>query len=202
MPVISLVITSSESVITTQNSIKTLKTLEAISAQTQKPVIMWSAHNQSISRVENDANARAIISFIAILCSRQVAEMDSRDIANWLQYDRTTTTKPCLSMLHPILETNAEEWSEIVPLSVASIYPNPDAPTINAIPEYQCVGYADLSGHSIQALHLAIDVETPRRLTAELNSAYQNMVKERDSRVQPKSILDQADKADENGLIL
>lgn len=202
LPVVALVITSTESVITTQNSIKTLKTLEAISSQTKKPVVTWLSHNQTASRSANDTDARAMISFMAIACSKQIDEVDSRDIANWLQFDRTTTTKPCLAGLTAVLSSEAQDWEGLNPLSILSIYPNPDAETISQVPEYQSTGYADLSDHRIPVLHLAVDVHKPRELAAQLVAIQTHQLKERDSRVQPKSIVDQGDHVDDNGLIL
>lgn len=97
--VIVLLIGSRSSQIELENTVKTLKSYEAISQKRKKPVVMFYRENSTAGRSQVDSEMKSVIPLIAAICSGNNAELDSEDIGNFLNYQKVTKFDPTLVSL-------------------------------------------------------------------------------------------------------
>ncbi len=142
--VISIVIGTEESDVAAENTFNTLKSLEAISNERQKPVhVHYTLHSADVKRSEADKEAIMAISSLAYLSSRQNDELDSMDLYRWLHYHTVPRTNldPQLTLLK--VYANADDVVEKSPetISLASLLKSRDEGHVRLRPAYGCVGY-------------------------------------------------------------
>lgn len=199
---VAVVVGSAESVITATNTLNTLKTLEAISKRNQLPVVMNYDHNdQDRSRVEVDKSLHLVVSTLAVLASKKNREMDSKDIANWVQFNKTTTVEPQIAHLEVY---NDADWVKDVkdPISVASIYESDDMSVPEAVPEYHAAGYLPSPGGHFDQIHFVISIEGIPSIVNNTQEKLDKYTMQRDSRTKQASLLGDQDVATETGLVL
>lgn len=198
--VIAMVVGSQESVITAQNTMNTLKSLESVSKSKDKPVVMFYQQNDR-KRSEVNEVFELGISSIAILSSRKNKELDSKDISNLLYFNKTTSVSSQLAYLD-IYNDLAQANSVEDPIAVASLYKNEDMEHLSTIPEYSCVGYFPDSVNGIENLHYIINVETIPKIVKQLKTTLDKYENQKASRVQQASLLNESDNVTDSGLIL
>lgn len=201
--VIGIVIGSDESNITAQNTINTLKSLEAIAQKTQAPVVIHYSHNgKDIPRSKVDQEARMVISAMSLLASKQNAELDSRDIGNWVRFDRSTSAKPQLAMLDIYRDRNkvAEEGENAI--SIASLFNSTDAQQLDVVPEYHCAGYPHTKIEGSEELHYVIVLDEVHDIAKMINRRVEELDQKRKARVQHGSILGNDEVDTDTGLVL
>lgn len=144
-PVVAFVVESRESAININNTLNTLKTLEAISAGTKSPLVMYFASNPTDQpRSVVDTDMVAAIQMLIVLASRQNAELDTRDLENFLRYDRVSRAQPQLSLMDIVVNNDPEVVREIGVkhvISMASIHASTDTLPLGVKSEYRCEGY-------------------------------------------------------------
>lgn len=202
-PVVAVVIGSDESAITATNTLNTLKSLDAISNKTGRPVVMYYAQNDRAGRRSAvDSNVQAAIAYLAVLASRQNGELDTRDISNWLQYQKTTSARPQLSLLL-IARSDAELVEQCsAPISVASIFANPDLPGLPLVPDYHCAGYAKVDMVGTDTLHFAVSVDEVPLVAQRITKTLNELEEVRQSRVSRDSLVGAGDQITDGGLVL
>lgn len=199
---VAVVIGSDESVITANNTLNTLKSLDGISRKFNKPVVMHYRHNtKGRARSSVDNELLFAIDALSVLASRQINSLDTMDIKNWLQFDKTTSIKPRLAALEIFDRTDAP-WNEYTPLSVISIYNNPDEPTIPVTPEYHCAGYADLKKGDLRNIHFMIDVDVVPKYAATIQRTLGELNDARLSRPALSNIVSDKDNMNDRGIVL
>lgn len=202
LPVVSLVIGSEESEITTQNTINTLKSLDAIAAKTQMPVVICYEHNdRDTKRSDVDVAVRSVIGSLSVLTSRQNSELDTRDVTNWVQFNRSTSVGPRLALFDVF---NSNEAAEKVqhPIAIASLYKTPDETPIAIAPEYSAVGYPRQLPEKFELLHFVIGLEGVPVITKKLQNRLAELEQARKSRVEHDRLVTDGDKVTDDGLIL
>jgi hypothetical protein len=202
LPVVAIVIGSDESAITAENTLKTLKSLEAVAERAQLPVVIHYDHNdRDVKRSAVDADAKRAISSLATLASRQNAELDSRDIANWVQFSRTTSVRPRLALL--AVYRDNESLADIShPVSIASLYNSPDDPKVDKVPDYSCDGYPIYPSQHFKVEHFVITIDGVQVIVGKLNAKVSENDTLRSSRIDHNSIVSDKDKVTEDGLVL
>lgn len=190
IPAIAMVIGSDESVIAAENTLKTLQSLESIAQGTKLPLVMSYHQNDLNDKRSNvDKSVFSAIACFSILASGENMEMDYRDLVHWIQYTKVNGGKPQLATVH--IATTAEQFEQIVaPISVASLYSEPDAEHLATTADYQSVGYADLSSADIDQLHFLIGVNDLAKIGSDIKSRVAKMLEARNARVEPDSLLD------------
>lgn len=139
--VVCIVVGSDESALTAANTRNTLKSLESIAGIVDAPVVMFYSQNEKdIPRSEIDAQCRQVISSICVLASANNDEMDSRDIANWTRFNRTTSVGARLVQFE-VCFGNEDAERAIDPVAIASLYQSPDDAALKIEPEYHTAGY-------------------------------------------------------------
>lgn len=199
--VVCVIVGSDESMVAAENTMGTLKTLENFAAKQEAPVIAYYEHNRrDIKRSQVDYQCRELIGYLSVLASRQNAELDMRDIANWAYYDRTTTAKPRLAFFNVYVNNeDVPNTSDVI--SVASLYSSPDAPTIEVEPEYHTAGYVRGPVKNFEQAHYVISFDQVPILQKRLEQKITDLKRELASRVPHDLLVSKGDQEDESGLI-
>lgn len=202
LPVVAVVVGSDESNIAAHNTLNTLKSLEAIATKHELPVVMYYEHNEpGLKRSDIDISCRHLISALSILASRQNSEMDSKDIQNWVQYNKTTSVPPRLSLVE-VYHSNEEADQATQPVSVASLLESPDSPSIKVAPEYHCAGYPRNPGNGFKLTHYVITVAGVPVLARKIQERINELEQLKASRVLHDSLVESRDDTTTEGLVL
>ena len=203
IPVVAIVVGSSESSITATNTLNTLKSLSLIGNQLDKPTVITYQHNSAVTKRSTvDEICTATIHTLAALCSHQNEELDQRDVRNWTFYNHSTSVEPQLSLLEVC--STAEGASKITsPISVASLLTDKDQPAPELYPEYSCIGYRTQGlGDGLTEVHYVISIGGIAELIQIRNSEVDKYTQSTQGRVGTgKKILSDADTGDIGGLI-
>lgn len=205
--VISVVVGGEESAMATDNTVDTLKTLDAISQKRGKNVVFAYQHNDpDTTRSEVDAHVHTTIAALSMLASRQNDELDTRDVHNWLNFSEIERLgfEPGLVRLRVLDQESAVECAQDHDvISVASLLANPSVPAPGWHPDYSATGYCDLkaiTGEEQEGLHylLTHDVDKIYNYIADVQAKIQERKSAR------KGVQRYANKgeADDNGLVL
>lgn len=199
---VALVVGSDESVITANNTLNTLKSLESIAKRAELPVVMYYEHNdRTRARSEVDAQLHMAIASLAVLSSKCNREMDTKDIANWVQFSKTTSVSPQLSQLE-IFTDSAQAEDIRDPISVASIYGSETSKPISLVPEYHAAGYLPEPSSRFEELHYVITIDALPSIVSSVKKTLEQYNTQRDSRVKQESILGNDEQTTDTGLIL
>lgn len=207
IPTIVIMIGSTDSRIELSNTIKTIKSYEAISKMREIPVNAFYFENNSTAtpRGEVDRGVQESITLLAAFFSKQNTELDSSDLQNWLNYTKVTTYEPHLSYIDFFSKTVKVPKGGLV-ISVATLVTPGAESSSGGTVDYQCVGYTtkELMNkiHSDDCMHAAIIdgvfVNTINGLQGKLNE----LDAQRDARIVKNNILTSKDSATNNGLVL
>lgn len=202
LPVVVLTVGSDESIITAQNTLNTLKSLAAIAERSKLPVVTYYEQNDfDRRRSDVDSQMYYAISALAVLSSNRNRELDSKDIANWVQFNKTTSVAPQLAQLE--VYTTAEDAEEIKdPISVASLYGSQDSASLSNIPEYQCAGYFREETDKYDQLHLIVTIDAIPNIISGMKDTLDRYEDQRSGRVKQASIVTDSDEISDTGLIL
>jgi hypothetical protein len=200
--VLAMIIGSEESLLTANNTINTFKSLDAITKKHNKPITMYYVHNvQGKPRSEADAEMREAISSIALLASRQNSELDTRDVANWIGFHRSTSVKAQLALLDIV--DSAEAAANIKsPVAVASLYRNEASPTLTITPDYVCTGYFPANFTCPVDFHYVISCDDVISIASNIQSRLDGMRETTASRTAQTSLVKTTDHVEDNGLVL
>lgn len=200
---VCIVVGSDESTITAKNTHNTLKSLESIAQRTEKPVVMYYEQNDR-ERKRSDVNNQIylVLSMLAILAHRRNREIDTKDLANWAQFHRTTSVNPQLAQFEVF--TSPEQATDVVrdPISAVSIYGDEDADPINMVPEYHAAGYLREPFDQFNEIHFIISIDAIPNIVSNIKETLDQYQSQRDSRVKQQSILNQDDQPTDDGLVL
>jgi hypothetical protein len=202
--VVAIIIGSDESAITAQNTLNTLKSLEGVSKNAGKPIVMFYRHNtRGRARSEVDGEIHYAISTLAVLASGSIKGLDTKDIANWIGFDKTTSVGArvaALEIFHEKTGHAAVPWNQYNPISVISIYKDADQATLPIVPEYHCDGFADVMG--MDAIHYLIDVTAVPKYAAVIQATVKELEEARQSRPSFTSLISSDDRPKDDGIIL
>ena len=205
IPVVGVVVGSQESLITTQNTINTFKSLDAIARQVSQPVVVFYRHMESLKdRAKTDVELRGAIGYLTFMNAGMIHELDRMDINNWLFYPRVTSQGPALTGLE-IFNEDVGVWTTKSPITVLTICTSTDHAHSSITPEYQCCGYVDeaaMEQARSNAIHFVTDAEYIRKQIKEVQVRLDEMIAQRDSRINPSSLVSKDDNIHDSGLVL
>lgn len=193
-PVVGVVVGSEESKITTENTLKTLKTLEHIAQSKGVPVVISYHHNKAgTKRSDNDKAARRVMATLSVLASRRNTALDTKDIANWLEYTRVAPAiKPQLSLLH-VYDQIDDVQNATRPISIAALLKDPDEPTFDVPCEYETTGYPKNWPDGFNQLFFVINVDGVPVVEKMVKDRLEGLEKASASRVTRDSMVDGKD---------
>lgn len=206
VPTIVVTIGSADTVLDAQNTLKTLKSYEAIARMRQAPVIMTYIQNSTaLSRDDADTHATSTIMALCVLFSRQNHELDSKDLFNFLRYDRVTSFPVQLASL-TLIEGSQQVGNLGNIITVASLVKPQSPSALPEMPEVQYVGYlpADASNKILAnaPLHFITSDGILPEAAARLNKLLTDQSKAQAARVSKASILSTSDQSTGTGLVL
>lgn len=207
--VIGVVVGSSDTLIEINNTLKTIKSYEAVVRNHRVPVTIAYIHNTDKGRQDADEKVQLLIGALSALFSRQNAELDTKDLAHWLNYHKVTSYEPTLSAL--TVCTNDGDVTKLGNIISAATLAAPGVATrLPNVPEYQAVGFIpQVAGERTHAfakqvpVHFVISDEIPAQTAKSLQDKIDAADQARDARiVRDRSILSAKDEVQSNGLVL
>lgn len=205
--VIVCAVGSIDSKIELENSIKTFKTYENISKIRKVPVVMIYRNNGEAEggRSEVDAEIYQEIVKLAALFSRRNREMDTKDLHNWLHYNKVTSFQPRLSLLE-FYHGKIDDLKAGQVASVATLCLDDSSSSPGVDVDYQCVGYVDdVRNQRMQiksSMHYAILDGVVTEIYQSLLDDFEEREEKKRARVTKGIVLDKDDSPTSNGLIL
>lgn len=185
-----------------ENTINTLKSLEAISADAGIPVVMCYHQNGDVTRGQVDQDVRYTLAALGELASQHNTELDTQDVTNWLQYSNVTSAPHQLAALS-IYESRQDAAQAIEPISIASLYANPDQERGFGSPHYNTVGFPE-SGNLLggDQLHFVINHANVEPIFSRLNDRKHELNRTYGGYQQRKTIVDSDDELTPDGIVL
>lgn len=209
LPTVVIMVGDASTRLYAENTLNTFKSYEHIALNTLKVpvVIAYFENTAETPRGEVDERIERMVLGLTALFSRQNAELDSRDLYNWLRFDKVTTFKqPMLASLSVIKSgDDISHMGNVV--SVATLAKSGVEASFPVMPEVRFLGLLPSDMNSEVMVHSPIHFVTSDGLIHEavldLNSVLSNLTEVQQSRVGRKSILTTADRPiDDTGLIL
>ena len=191
----------------TSNTLKTIKSFEAIAQKTDVPVVMHYLQNSKMmTRELIDKQVVLLVTLLSALFSGQNRELDSRDLYNFLRFNNKVTTFGAqLVTLQLVSHTDpADDLGNVI--SVATLAADGQDTNFVVMPEYQCVGYLAPS------MDQAILKDTPSHfvtcdglvpeIVKELERILSQLDETQSARLQRRSFITNNDQVDDTGLVL
>ena len=202
--VIVIVIGSSDSRIDIDNTLKTLKSYDAISQKRERPVVAAYFQNSAeTSRSKVDESVVSVLFSLTTLFSRENRELDTRDLYNFLNYHRVTSFKPKLvGLTVHIGDVPADAMEDVI--TVASVVK--DEVSLSFIPEYRCVGYIspDVTPEIAQNLpmHFLTHNDSFAAVADALAEKLESLDKVQKARIESKTVITSKDVIADDGMVL
>lgn len=205
-PVVVCSVGSTDSRIEVENTINTLKSYESVAKLRSAPVNMvYRENSNATKRSEVDTQIQGEIVKLAALFSKQNKEMDSSDLSNWLKYNKVTSFQPKLTYLDFYVDKVGELKHGSV-ITVATLARQEHNTSAGQMVEYQCVGFVD-EEHAVELelkhpLHYVLLDGIFDQIYKEHAKTLKDLNELKNSRVVKQTILDNSDRATDNGLVL
>jgi len=206
IPTIVLAIGSADTRLDCENTLKTIKSYESIAKMSKAPVVMMYVQNSNTtSREEADVVMVNAIMSLCVLYSRENREIDSRDLFNWLRFDRVTTYPVQLASLSIVLNQNdIKDVGNVI--SVATLVKDGMHTALPSMPEYQCSGFLpeviEDSVANKAPLHFVVSDGIIGEVGKHLQKILTELQHAQDARIRVTGVLTPSDKPIETGLIL
>lgn len=206
LPVIVITIGSTDTRLEIDNTLKTIKSYDAISKLRNKPVVMaYSQNSKDTPRATVDLDVIRLLTAIMTMYSRENSELDSKDLFNFLRFERVTSYTPQLAYLTLKLAESPDAEAATV-ISVATLLTVGSESALPFTPDYQCVGYfpPDINPKflNMAPIHLVAQSNHYPVIAKKLTDRLAELEKAQNARVESGKILGDRDQATDTGLIL
>ncbi|ANM44810.1 GTPase activation domain-containing protein [Pseudomonas aeruginosa] len=199
--VVSVVIGSYDSDISLRNSSGSLKTFEGVSSVSKVPMIINYHENvEGIPQSMVNQNILEVLNALVILFNQEHQSLDLMDITNWAHFHKHHDVPVQTVQLHVCFDRQ-EAQAILDPISIASLYTDPDRDVSISTVLTRTTGYADPEKYDFDQMHFVINglsIEDIRKRLEErremMNRAKANMRKR-------QSTLDVDDQATSSGLV-
>jgi hypothetical protein len=207
LPVIVIAVGSADTRLDAQNTLKTLKSYDAVAKLREAPVVMHYVQNSAtLSRTEADRKVESLITSLCALYSRENRELDSQDLFNFLRFDRVTTFPvqlAALSLVEP--SSDISELGNVI--SVATLIKDEETKAgFQTMPEYQCVGFLPQGIEpkvlAATPLHFVTSDGLFADVAGQLNKLLKDLDQTQAARIQKSSIVSDRDHQTATGLVL
>lgn len=159
-PVIVFAIGGDDSLQYLKNTEKTLLSYEQITKTRGKPVVLQYLQNGIDGNIEQvDLKVHVAVSSLLVLFSKQNKNLDSKDLFNWLNFDRVTSYAPQIGVLN-IQQKELKDIDDNL-ISLVTLNGDLNNTKVKQAVEYQRVGVPlkieDAAEHNLSyPLHFAI----------------------------------------------
>jgi len=197
------VIGASDSAKFLENTINTLKSLEAISAATGAPVLMnYHENQQGIPQSSIDAELLFGMETLFTLADQNNLGLDTQDIHNWVNYNLVSPVQPQLAALS-IYDTRQQASQAIEPIATLSLYDDKDKANAFGNPYYTKTGSPRTPRDDMpDQLHFVITTKLVEEFFSDLTSKQLEMNKAFSAYRNRKALVDVDDVVGDDGLVL
>lgn len=206
LAVVVILIGATDTRLDIDNTVKTIKSYEAISKLRGKPVVVKYLQNSTATpRAQVDAEALQTISALLASYSRENLELDSKDLFNFLNFHKATTFGPQLAALNTYFGQFPTDYiGEVV--SVVTLCEKGGDSSLPITPDYQAVGFMPVGINdrltSAAPINLVITTDLLAVTAKSLNDKLKELEQAQKARVSAASILSDKDSATDTGLVL
>lgn len=209
VPVLVMAIGSADTRLDAENTLKTLKSYEAIAHMRKAPVVMFYHQNGAgVTRESVDSRIKEVAMALAMLFSREHSELDSKDLRNFLRFsEKVTSFAPQLTALSLVEKTNdlsALNLGNVI--AVATLANQGEATSITPLPEYQCAGFLPEAVvkdvHTRMPMHFVLSDAVLTGVATRLNELLVQIDTAKATRHNSKGVLSATDSAVDSGLVL
>lgn len=200
--VMCLGITGIESTEVLNNSVDTLKTLEGISINRDKNVVLCHLRNTAGVTFEKvNEEAAFYLDTLCELASQNNARLDVTDVSNWINFNHKVGTQA--QLLELTIHTTRQEASAVPEMiSVASLYTDPAQEIPYGSPFVRTTGISTSDSMPADQLHFVINTVGIDEIMKDINDlkaeSHRHQVRYR----QRNSTLDIDDNRDEDGFVV
>lgn len=168
--VVALVVGETDTAIYLENTTNTLKSLESISLNLQRPIAMGYFQNEKgVPLKVVDEDILFSIDALLELTNQNNLELDHSDIHNWINYSNVVSLHPQLSAL-TITDDRKQANMVLEPIATLSLYSNRDDYAIVGNPHFSKVGYPrEPLASQFDQLHFVINTITIEEIMKTLN---------------------------------
>lgn len=205
-PVIVIAIGDDATRVDAENTLKTLKSYEAISRKNNVPVVLAYFQNdygRGLDKVDRDVEE--LISMLCYLYSNHNHGLDKKDLEHWLRFDKITSFQSGLVALGVVCKDEAFPNQGNI-ISVASLNTVPVRPIIGTRCESHCYGAVPENVHEAALAVLPVHFFTNDSLIQITVDSLDKLVKDiketAAARLHRRDILSRDDKITDNGLVL
>lgn len=200
--VIGVAMGSHESIRAAENTIGTIKTLDAISRHLDTPVVVhFGMNSPTRPRSEVDTEAHLIINGLSLLCSRRNHGLDTADIKSLLQFNISTDVPAQLARIHLFDDREAFEKEMSEPIAAAYLKRDHDDLDPDVFVPYSCEGFMPAILQSNSNLYFGIENKSFADLAKELEALKKEMDVQKKTRSQAVSFASEDDEVSDTGLI-
>jgi hypothetical protein len=200
---VGVVTGSYESIKTAENTIGTMKTLDAISRAVNKPVVIQFGMNRpDVPRSAIDKEAHLMIASLAMLCSRRNHGLDTADIKSFIFFNQSTDVPAQLARIHVYDTIKGFEAKLKDPISVAYLKRDQDDLQPGVFAPYSCDGFMPSIAQSSTSLFFGIENHSFGDIRTELEGLKKEMEMQRKTRQQAVTFAADEDEVSDTGLIL
>ena len=205
--VIVIAIGSDDSRIELENTSKTIKTYESIAKLRKTPVTMLYHNNSEAEGGRKDVDAEVIqeVTKLAALFSRCNRELDTKDLQNWLFFNKVTSFQPKLCLMD-FFNGKIDGLKNGQVISVATLCLDGFSSSAGIPVEYQTVGYVSEAQndkmHLTSSFHYVILDGVIAEIHSEISNKLQLLDEMQRARITKSSILADSDRSTDNGLVL
>lgn len=204
--VVVITVGSADTRLEAENTLKTIKSYEAIARMRKAPVVMSYVQNDdTMNRARVDSYVKSVVIGLCALFSRENRELDSKDLFNWLYFDKVTTFQPQLAAMS-MVEPGEPTSSLGNVISVATLITDEGNSKLGNMPEYQCVGYlansAPASVRQATPVHFVTSDGVFPSVVKNLDTVLKSLEESQAARLKKNNILSANDSSTENGLVL
>ena len=176
-----------------QNTLNTIASFEAICQQTETTLAMFYVENTANKpRPDVDAELFELVGKLAGLFSRENAELDTMDLVNFLNVDKSTSYPAHLVRLETFTGELSEETAGDGIATVASLQRDRENNPVKMRVEHLCTGYIPqgveaLIGNNVP-LHFVTRAYAFNDLTNRLRGELQELKSKRDARITTSTV--------------
>jgi len=205
--VVVILIGVTDSKIDLDNTIKTIKSYAGVSASNEKPICMSYFENSSeVPRKQIDASIVSVVGAMSILLSGMNEGLDSRDLYNFLNFNRVTSYGPQLATLTVHTGSFPQQIETDSVISVSSIAVSGSEVKLPLVPDYRCDGFiSDKAGKDIidnLPFFFVLQSGFLEERTSDLTKLNKELDQARLARVKAKPILEYDEPTTGDGLVL
>lgn len=206
LPVIVITIGDTSTRLEIENTSKTLKSYDAISKLRKKPVVMaYYTNSKETPRQVVDKEIMHLVSALMVVFSRENAELDSKDLHNFLNFDATTTFPVQLASLISVSGPFPPDLDGRA-ISVVAVTNEGEFPSLPFTPDYQANGFLPVEANeritSISPIYLITVSDLPGIANKDLTKRLDVLDQAQRARVSSTKIHDSKDNTTDDGLVL